>query len=102
MEGQRYYTWRASPGGLAKIGSPGVRFFALDSNYMDKPQLDWVESELKKSSSEWKIAFFHHPLYSSGKTHGSCLDRRSQLEPLLMNDAGTVGFTGPDQFSERD
>ena len=39
----------APRGGLAKIGSPGVRFFALDSNYMDKPQLDWLESELKKS-----------------------------------------------------
>jgi predicted phosphodiesterase len=101
MDGQRYYTWRASPGGLAKIGSPGVRFFALDSNYMDKPQLDWVESELKKSSSEWKIAFFHHPLYSSGKTHGSSLDLRSQLEPLFMKYGVTVVFTGHDHFYER-
>jgi predicted phosphodiesterase len=101
MDGQRYYTWRASPGGLAKIGSPGVRFFALDSNYMDKPQLDWVEAELKKSSSEWKIAFFHHPLYSSGRTHGSSLDLRSQLEPLFMKYGVTVVLTGHDHFYER-
>jgi predicted phosphodiesterase len=101
MDGQRYYTWRASPGGLAKIGTPGVRFFALDSNYMDKPQLDWVESELKKSSSEWKIAFFHHPLYSSGRTHGSSLDLRSQLEPLFMKYGVTVVLTGHDHFYER-
>ena len=101
MDGQRYYTWRASPGGLAKIGSPGVRFFALDSNYMDKPQLDWVEAELKKSTSEWKIAFFHHPLYSSGKTHGSSLDLRSQLEPLFMKYGVSVVFTGHDHFYER-
>ena len=101
MGGQRYYTWRASPGGLGKIGSPGVRFFALDSNYMDKPQLDWVESELKKSSSEWKIAFFHHPLYSSGRTHGSALDLRSQLEPLFMKYGVSVVLTGHDHFYER-
>jgi hypothetical protein len=101
MGGQRYYTWRASPGGLGKIGSPGVRFFALDSNYMDKPQLDWIESELQKSSSEWKIAFFHHPLYSSGKTHGSSLDLRAQLEPLFEKYGVTVVFTGHDHFYER-
>src|SRR5437867_31868 len=101
MGGQRFYTWRASPGGLGKIGSPGVRFFALDSNYMDKPQLDWVEAELKKSSSEWKIAFFHHPLYSSGRTHGSSLDLRSQLEPLFMKYGITVVLTGHDHFYER-
>jgi predicted phosphodiesterase len=101
MGGQRYYTWRASPSGLGKIGQAGVRFFALDSNYMDKPQLDWVESELKKSSSEWKIAFFHHPLYSSGKTHGSSLDLRSQLEPLFTKYGVTVVFAGHDHFYER-
>jgi predicted phosphodiesterase len=101
MGGQRFYTWRASPGGLAKIGSPGVRFFALDSNYLDKPQLDWLESELKKSSSEWKIAFFHHPLYSSGKTHGSSLDLRQQLEPLFMKYGVSLVFAGHDHFYER-
>jgi hypothetical protein len=101
MDGQRYYTWRASPGGLAKIGSPGVRFFALDSNYLDKPQLDWVEAELKKSTSEWKIAFFHHPLYSSGKTHGSSLDLRQQLEPLFLKYGVSLVFSGHDHFYER-
>jgi predicted phosphodiesterase len=101
MNGQRYYTWRASPGGLAKIGNPGVRLFALDSNYMDKPQLDWVETELNKSHSEWKIAFFHHPLYSSGKTHGSSLDLRAQLEPLFLKYGVSVVFTGHDHIYER-
>ncbi|PYQ10936.1 MAG: metallophosphoesterase [Acidobacteria bacterium] len=101
MSGQRFYTWRASPGGLGKLDNPGVRFFALDTNYMDKPQLDWVESELKKSSSEWKIAFFHHPLYSSGRTHGSSLDLRAQLEPLFMKYGVSVVLTGHDHFYER-
>ena len=49
MGGQRYYTFKPKD---------GVRFFALDSNYMDKKQLDWLESELKSSGSEWKILSF--------------------------------------------
>jgi hypothetical protein len=68
MGGQRYYTFRASPGGLGKISHGGVRFFAIDSNYLSKEQIDWLSKELGSSGSDWKICFFHHPLYSSGKT----------------------------------
>jgi len=101
MGGQRYYTFRASPGGVGKIGSPGVRFFALDTTYMDKPQLEWLQSELQKSTSEWKLAFFHHPLYSSGKTHGSSLDLRAVMEPLFIEHGVSVAFSGHDHFYER-
>ena len=73
MGGERYYTFRASKGGISKLTEGGVRFFALDTDYLDKPQIDWLEKELSSSSSDWKIAFFHHPLYSSGRTHGSAL-----------------------------
>jgi hypothetical protein len=34
MDGQRYYTFRPKM---------GVRFFALDSNYMDRDQLAWLQ-----------------------------------------------------------
>ena len=40
MGGERYYTFRRG------AGAGGVRFFALDSNYLDKEQLDWLEKEL--------------------------------------------------------
>ena len=40
---------------------------------MDQAQLDWLEKELSGSKNNWKIAFFHHPLYSSGER----TDRRS-------------------------
>lgn len=101
MGGERYYTVRASQGGLGKLVSPGVRFFALDTTYLDKPQLEWLESELQKSTSEWKIAFFHHPLYSSGKFHGSSLDLRAVLEPLFIKHGVSVVFSGHDHFYER-
>jgi hypothetical protein len=98
MGGQRFYTFRVDDNGPAKIGA---RFFALDSNYMDQKQLTWIESELKKSKSEWKIAFFHHPLYSSGGKHGSATDLRSLVEPLFMANGVTVVFAGHDHFYER-
>src|SRR3989442_254224 len=60
MSGERFYTFKPKN---------NVRFFGLDSNYMDKPQLQWLAKELAASGSDWKICFFHHPLYSSGGTH---------------------------------
>lgn len=92
MGRQRFYTFKPHN---------GVRFFALDSNYMDKLQLDWVEKELAASGSEWKIPFFHHPLYSSGGRHGSSVDLRSQLEPLFTRYGVDVVFSGHDHDYER-
>ena len=62
MDGRKYYSFKPKN---------GVRFFAIDSNYVDAKQLEWLDKELAASGSDWKIAFFHHPLYSSGATHGS-------------------------------
>jgi len=101
MGGQRFYTFRGSPGGPAKLTQGGVRFFMLDSNYMDKPELDWLARELESSGSDWKIAVFHHPLYSSGRRHGPSLDLRAVLEPLLVKGGVNVVLTGHDHDYER-
>ena len=90
MDGRRYYTFDKG----------GVRFFALDSNYMDKAQLDWLERELS-TSNDWKIAFFHHPLYSSGERHGSEVDLRTILEPMFLEHGVSVVFAGHEHFYER-
>jgi len=92
MGGKQYYTFRP------KLG---VRFFALDSNYMSPEQLTWLETELKASGSDWKIAFFHHPLYSSGGTHGSDVALREKLEPLFLKYSVDVVLSGHDHFYER-
>jgi len=91
MNGERYYTFEKG----------GVRFFALDSNYMDQAQQDWITKELSSSKNEWKIAFFHHPLYSSGERHGSEVDLRSVLEPLFLEHRVSVVFSGHEHFYER-
>ena len=94
MGDKRYYTFRPATGG-------GVRFFALDTTYIDKVETDWFEKELASSSSDWKIAFFHHPLYSSGRTHGSSLETRAILEPLFLKYQVSAAFSGHDHFYER-
>jgi hypothetical protein len=102
MGGQRYYTFRASSSGVVgKLFQGGVRFFALDSNYLSKDQLDWLDKELGSSGSDWKICFFHHPLYSSAATHGSSLESRAVLEPIFVKNGVELVLTGHDHVYER-
>lgn len=91
MNGERYYTYTKK----------NVRFFVLDSDYIDPKQLDWVTSELRKSTDEWKIAYFHHPLYSSAGRHGSETDLRLILEPLFVKYGVNAVFSGHDHVYER-
>ena len=93
MEGKLYYSLKAP--------EQDVRFFALDSTYLDTPQLEWLEKELSGSKERWKIPFFHHPPYSSGGRHGSDLRLRAAVEPLFIRHGVTVVFTGHDHFYER-
>jgi hypothetical protein len=91
MEGKRYYTFKKGD----------VEFFVLDSTYMTPEQAEWLDGELGKSSARWKIAYAHHPLYSSGKKHGSEEDFRAVVEPLFIKHGVNVVFAGHEHFYER-
>jgi 3',5'-cyclic AMP phosphodiesterase CpdA len=91
MDGKEYY--RFTQGNAA--------FYAINSNYLDKKQLQWLEGELAKDTFEWKIMFFHHPPYSSGGKHGSDTQVREVLEPLFVKYGVNVVLTGHDHFYER-
>ena len=91
MNGERFYTFKKDR----------VRFFVLDTDYLDQPQRQWIERQLRESTDDWKIAYFHHPLYSSGKTHGSSLETRATLEPIFVKNGVNVVLTGHDHFYER-
>jgi 3',5'-cyclic AMP phosphodiesterase CpdA len=93
MDGRTYYTFKAPRG--------SVRFFAIESSYLDPPQLQWLERELESSRDDWKIPYFHHPLYSSGGRHGSDLPKRKVLEPLFLKHGVSVVFAGHDHIYER-
>jgi calcineurin-like phosphoesterase family protein len=93
MDGRTYYTFKAP--------KQDVRFFALESSYLDPTQLQWLERELQNSREDWKIPYFHHPLYSSGDRHGSDLSKRKALEPLFLKYGVSVVFAGHDHVYER-
>jgi len=93
MNGKFYYT-------LA-FPDYSLRFFMLDTTYPTPEQLDWVKKELEGSNENWKIAVFHHPLYSSGLLHGSDLKLREALEGLFVANDVSVVFNGHDHVYER-
>ncbi len=91
MNGERYYNY----------ATKNVRFFALDSNKVDQQELAWLDAELAKAKEDWKICYFHHPLYSDGGTHGSAIDVRVLFEPLFVKYGVNVVFAGHDHIYER-
>ncbi|HYT76120.1 MAG TPA: metallophosphoesterase [Vicinamibacterales bacterium] len=93
MDGKLYYSFKAP--------TQDVRFFVFESTYMDPDQLKWIEGELQKSREKWKICYFHHPLYSSARTHGSTLKLRDVLEPLFIKYNVSLVLNGHDHTYER-
>jgi len=92
MNGESYYTFKKG----------NVRFFVLDSNYMDPKQSAWLETQLGKAgNSDWKICYLHHPIYSSGRFHGPATDVRQLLEPLFIKYGVDVVFAGHEHLYER-
>jgi len=90
MNGHRFYTFTRGP----------AQFFALDSTLMTREQLRWLEEQLAESRAPWKIAYMHHPLYSSGRRHGPSVLRQA-LEPLLATYGVQAVFAGHEHFYER-
>jgi hypothetical protein len=91
MEGQEYYHFKKG----------NVSFYSLNSNYMDKKQVDWLKEKLATDTTTWKIAYFHHPPYSSGGAHGSDTKLREIVEPIFVKHGVSVVFAGHEHFYER-
>ena len=91
MAGERFYTFVRQD----------VRFVVLDTNLLDPKQLAWAEDTLNAAPEAWKIVYFHHPLYSDGGRHGSNVELRVRLEPLLVRYGVSVVFAGHEHIYER-
>ena len=91
MGGERYYTYQVK----------NARFFVFDTNLLDPQQLAWIDATLNRSTEDWKICYFHHPLYSDAGRHGSDVELRVTLEPLLVRYGVNVVFSGHDHIYER-
>lgn len=91
--GGRYYAFDDGP----------ARFWCLDSNESlapGSPQYEWLAADAAASTARWKLAFFHHPPYSSG-LHGQEAKNRRWLPALFSRLGFQAVFTGHDHHYER-
>lgn len=63
--------------------------------------MKWLEDSLSTSKARWKIVVMHHPLYSSGKKHGSNGRLQMLLEPLFVRYGVAAVFAGHDHVYGR-
>ena len=91
MNGEEYYNFKKG----------NISFYSLNSNYMDKKQIKWMEEKMAADTSQWKIVYFHHPPYSSGGKHGSSTELREVVEPIFLKYGVDVVLAGHEHFYER-
>lgn len=75
---------------------------ALDSNLKkekQQAQLEWLEQDLKQNRSSCTLAYWHHPMYSSG-LHGNNSIMKPAWE-MLMNAKADLVLSGHDHSYER-
>jgi len=101
MGGERYYSFRRSDLPLGRLAGGGVRFWVLDSRTLDPEQLAWLEKGLAQTGSNWRIVYFHHPIYTSGRYQSAARPLRAALEPILVAGEVDVVMSGHEHFYER-
>ena len=92
MEGQRYYTY-----------TPQQRSFlsARQHTAWMRNSCNGWKRRCGMRKEQWKICYFHHPLYSNAARHGSAVDLRVVLEPIFLKSGVDVVFSGHDHVYER-
>lgn len=68
----------------------------LDTENLDRKQIDWAVNELKNSKSKWKIVAGHRPLVSYDERHGSSEEERKPLLEEIICQKADFYLTGHD------
>jgi hypothetical protein len=91
MEGKPYYSFH----------DQNATFVALNSNEPSDPaQREWLDKQFS-DNGDWRICFFHHPLFSSGTHALESKEMRAWLEEDLVRNRVNVVFSGHEHFYER-
>jgi hypothetical protein len=80
-----------------------AHIIALDSNQPygpGTPQYQWLEEDLKNSRADWKMVFFHHPMFSAHPTR-SVNANRWAWQPLFLKYGVNLVLTGHDHHYQR-
>ena len=103
-----YFGLRAGPPGLGwySYDLKGWHIISLNSEQVnDSAQMAWLDNDLKKTSKPCIIAYWHHPLFSSGDEHGDqSFDkgrRTDRFWRLLLARGADVVLNGHDHDYER-
>jgi hypothetical protein len=99
-----YFAPAAGPSGLGYYGFTlgGWRLLSLNSNVDASPgsaQYEWLRSELTNTPSQCTLAYWHHPVFSSGQ-NGNYGHMR-EIWRLLQNAGVEVVLNGHDHLYER-
>jgi predicted phosphodiesterase len=80
-----------------------ARFVVLNSNHPTDPQqIKWLDGVFTDAGEKWRIAFFHHPLYSSGQHAAESAEViRPALEAALVRNRVDVVLSGHEHLYQR-
>lgn len=106
-DGLGYFNYFGSKAGRPNRGyysfnRGGWHFIALNSNISTKKtsrQIEWLRKDLTSNAAECTLAYWHHPLFSSGE-HGNHSYVKPIWKALSADDADLV-ITGHDHDYER-
>lgn len=116
-----YYDAYVSPRNAESGGTPSgteayyswdfgrVHFIALNSYDLsrsaDGQMAQWLKADLEKSTSDWTVAYWHHPPYTKG-SHDSdkehdLVEIRENIMPILESGGVDLVLTGHSHIYER-
>ena len=103
LQPQGYYSFKPD---LQDNGRPLVEFFCLNSNRLlklgsDADQITWLSKALTSSKAIWKIAFFHHPIYSPDGPHEAEVGLREGIEKVLIASGVRLVLAGHSHYYAR-
>ena len=79
---ERYYAFDYGDVHFVSLDSNGEMLATIDDTAMDD-MADWLTDDLAASTATWKIAYFHHPLYTSTERTPSA-ELRAKIQPILV------------------
>lgn len=85
---------------------PLIQFIALNSSRLlkegaDPDQIAWLSRTLSESKAIWKVAYFHHPIYSPEGPHQQELGFRAAIEKILVASGVQVVLAGHSHYYAR-